>query len=107
VESTEGVVTARERTARIGGALINIHTDGALRDETLSAEALVLDALCVVDTVKVGLAQRDNVRLLARYFRTRFGSVALGTHTVVPRHCVSALGVRAAGSFESFAFINI
>lgn len=65
VEAADRVGADGVRAARLGLALVHVEAGRALRDEALLAEALVLYALRVVRTVKVGLAQDVHVHLKA------------------------------------------
>lgn len=61
--STGCIGTCCVRPTWLGSALIQIHTDGALGLEPCLAETLALHTLCIVDTVKVAVAQHCHVHL--------------------------------------------
>jgi len=107
VEAADGVLAAGVRSAGVGGALVDVHADGALGHEALATEALALDALGVVDAVEVGLAQDVDVHLFAGDVGTGLGRVALGAQTVVAGGSVFAHGVRAARPIVNLALIDI
>ena len=97
----------RERTARVGGAFVDVDAGGSFGHESVATETLAVDTLGVVDAVKVALAQRGHVHLFAGDFRCRLRLVADRTETVVSGDGVLTDGVLAARVAQYGTFVNV
>lgn len=88
-------------------ALVDVHTAGANRLESVQAEALILYALGVVGAVEVGAAQNVHVDLFAGHFRIGFAVVALRALAIVARHGVLADRVLSTRLVQRGALIDV
>jgi len=96
-----------KRSARIGGAFVDVDAGGSFGHESAAAETLAVDTLGVVDAVKVALAQRCHVHLFAGDFRCRLCLVALRAETVESGDGVLTDGVLAARVAQYGTFVNV
>lgn len=101
------VAADRRRPARVRKTLVHIHALGSDRFEPVLAEASPLDALGVVHTIEVRLAERGHVGLLASDPRIWIGSVSRWTDAVVTGILVLANRVSPAGALQRRALVDV
>lgn len=91
----------------MGAALIDVHTTSSNRLEAVQAEALILDALCVVGAIEVAGAEDVDVHLLAGHLGIGFAIVTLRALAIVTRRGILAHGMLSTRLIQGRALVNV
>lgn len=91
----------------MGATLIDVHTTGSNRFESIQAEALILNALRIVGTIEVTAAQYIDIHLFAGHLGIGFAIISLRALAIVARNGIFAYRMLSTGLIQRGTLIDI